>query len=917
MTIRNLDRVFAPRSVAVIGASGRPRAIGHLALANMRAAGFQGALWPVNPYETEIDGLPAYPDIAALPGTPDLAVIATPPDTIPDIIAHLAKRGCAGAVVITAGFGEGGSEAGQHRRQAMLDAARPALLRIIGPNCLGMLSPAAGVNASFSHVQASAGPIACFTQSGAVAVALLDWAAARGIGFRHLVSLGDMADVDFGDMLDFVAADPGTKAVLLYVESITSARKFLSAARATARTKPVIVVKSGRHPAAAAAASSHTGALAGSDAVYDAAFRRAGLLRVTGLEQLFAAAETLSRTGPIRGDRLAILTNGGGFGVLATDALMDAGGTLAPLSPARIAALDAVLPATWSHANPIDIIGDADGPRYEAALTALLGDPDIDAVLALNCPTAVASSTEAAAGVIRAWAARPKSGGPALLSCWLGAQAEAEQARTRLAGAAIPGFDSIATAIDAYAQLAEFSRNQRQLLRVPSRREHTGPAPDRALVHRLLAKARAEGRDWLDHADALAVLGAYGVPVVQSRVAATAEEAGAAAAAIGGPMSDPRGDPRGNRVALKIRSPDIIHKSDIGGVVLNLSGAAAVRDAARAMLARIGAARPDARLDGFVVEQMIDRPDAHELIAGISVDPTFGPVVLFGQGGVAVEAIGDTALALPPLDHELAAGLIARTRIARLLRGYRDRKAADMVAVQALLIAVSELALNHREIAELDINPFLADADGVIALDARIRLTDPARAVPSAIVPYPHELEQVLHVRGDVAVVLRPIRPDDADGLIRLHANLAPADIRARYHGFMRELDPALLSRLSQIDYDREMALIAFAPGDPVPLGVVRIHADPDKVRAEFAILVRSDWHGRGLGTAMMQAIIAHARAEGVAHIDGSILRDNAPMLTLAHELGFITTGREADEVSVSLDLTNGQPNNRPITRAV
>lgn len=892
MTVRNLDRVFAPRSVAVIGASSRPRAVGHLALANMRAAGFQGALWPVNPHESEIDGLSAYPDIAALPGTPDLAIIATPPDTIPDLIGQLAKRGCAGAVVITAGFGEGGSEAGHRRRQAMLDAARPALLRIIGPNCLGMLAPASGVNASFSHVQATAGPIACFTQSGAIAVALLDWAAARGIGFRYLVSLGDMADVDFGDMLDFVAADPKTKAVLLYVESVTSARKFLSAARATARTKPVIVVKSGRHPAAAAAASSHTGALAGSDAVYDAAFRRAGILRVAGLEQLFAAAETLSRTGSIAGDHLAILTNGGGFGVLATDALLDAGGTLAPISGDRIAALNKVLPATWSRANPIDIIGDADGTRYEAALAALLADPDIDAILALNCPTAVASSTEAAEGLIRAWTARTARHGQALLACWLGAQDAAAQARARLAATGIPSFDSITTTIDAYAQLAEFSRNQAQLLRVPKSREHAGPAPDRALVHRVLADARAGGREWLDPADALAVLAAYGVPVVQNRVATTPREAGKMAAAIGGP------------VALKIRSGDIIHKSDIGGVVLNQTGATAVEQAATAMAARIRAARPDATLDGFAVEQMVSRPGAIELITGISVDATFGPVILFGQGGVAVEAIGDTALALPPLDHELASGLIARTRVARLLRGYRNQKSVDLDAVSALLVAISELALDHREIAELDINPFLADADGVIALDARIRLTDPARAVQAAIVPYPHELEQVLHLRDGLDITLRPIRPDDANGLIHLHANLDPADIRARYHGFMRELDPALLSRLSQIDYDREMALIAFAPGDLVPLGVVRIHADPDKVRAEFAILVRSDWHGHGLGTAMMNAIIAHARHSGISQIDGSILRDNTPMLTLAHELGFVVTGREADEVSVRLSLT-------------
>jgi len=387
------------------------------------------------------------------------------------------------------------------------------------------------------------------------------------------------------------------------------------------------------------------------------------------------------------------------------------------------------------------------------------------------------------------------------------------------------------------------------------------------------------------------VLRAYGVPVVTNRTAATPAEAGAMAEEIGGP------------VALKIRSRDIVHKSDIGGVVLDQTGAAAVQAAGEAMLDRIRAALPDARLDGFSVEQMIDRPEALELIAGISVDPTFGPVVLFGQGGVAVEAIGDTALALPPLDQDLARGLVARTRVARLLKGYRNRRPADMDAIVALLVAVAQLAMDHREIAELDINPFLADATGVIAIDARIRLTDPAKAVPAAILPYPHEIEQFITARDGATVTMRPIKPTDADGLLRMHARLAPADIRARFHGYMRDLQPSLLSRLTQIDYDREMALIGFAAGDPVPLGVVRLHADPDNQRAEFAIVVRSDWHGRGLGTAMMNAIIAHGRMRGIAQIDGSILRDNTPMLTMAHELGFVVTAQEGDEVIVTLDL--------------
>ena len=882
MTIRNLDRVLAPRRVAVIGASGRARAVGHLVLSNMREAGFAGTLMPVNPHETEIDGLRVFPDIASLPEDPDLAVIATPPDTVPGLIADLGRRGCAGAVVITAGFGEGGTEAGLRRRQAMLDAARPSLLRIVGPNCLGMVVPGAHINASFGPVPARDGGIACFTQSGAVAAALMDWGYSRGVGFRYLISLGDMADVDFGDLLDYVATDPATKAVLLYVESVTSARKFMSAARAAARGKPVIVVKSGRHPAALAAAASHTGALAGSDAVYDAAFRRAGLVRVQGLRDLFSAAETLSRAiSPRRGETLAILTNGGGFGVLATDAWLDAGGTLAALTDETMAALNSALPPAWPHANPVDIVGDAGADRYQAALTALLRDPGIDTVLALNCPTGVASSSEAAEGLIAAWTARPRFGAPNLLACWLTTR-DTETIRGRFAAAGIPAFDTIESAIAGAAELAEFARNQRLLLRVPSQGETTEPEADLAVARRLIGAAKP---GWMDALDAKHLVAAYGIPIVPVLSAASPEEAGQAAAELGGP------------VALKIRSATIVHKSDAGGVVLDLSGEAAVREAARAMQARIEG------IDGFTVEAMAQRPGAFELIVGASVDPTFGPVILFGQGGVGVQAIGDTTLALPPLDRELARGMIARTRISRLLRGFRGRPPVDLEAVAGVLVAISRLMLDHPEIVELDLNPILADAAGTIAVDARVRLDDPARRVPSAIVPYPRAMETVESLADGTAMTLRPIRPDDATILRRFLEAVSPGDIRARFHGTMRDFSGPLLVRLTQIDYDRELALIGFFANDPLPLGVVRLHADPDRISAEFAILVRSDLHGRGLGKVLMRRIVAVARARGLARLVGSVLRDNARMLHLVRELGFVAEEARGDEVTMVLEL--------------
>ncbi len=882
MTIRNLDRVLAPRHVAVIGASGRDRAVGHLVLANMRAAGFTGTLMPVNPHETEIDGLPVFPNIESLPENPDLAVIATPPDTVPDLIASLAKRGCVGAVVITAGFGEGGAEAGMRRRQAMLAAARPGLLRIIGPNCLGVVAPGAGVNASFGPVPARDGGIACFTQSGAVAAALMDWGHAHAVGFRYLISLGDMADVDFGDMLDFVATDPGTKAVLLYVESITSARKFMSAARAAARGKPVIVVKSGRHPAASAAARSHTGALAGTDAVYDAAFRRAGLLRVNGLGDLFSAAETLSRaTSPRRGERLTILTNGGGFGVLATDAWLDAGGTMAELSEATRATLNQVLPPAWSGANPIDIIGDAGADRYQAAMAALLTDPGIDTILALNCPTGVASSDEAATGLLAAWAKRPGFGAPNVLAGWL-TSTGGEAIRARFAAAGMPAFDTIEAAIGGCAELAEFARNQRMMLRVPSLGENTRPDVDIARARGLISAAR---RPWMDTPDAKQLIAAHGILIVPFLSVSTPEEAGRAAVELGG------------AVALKIRSSSVSHKSDVGGVILDLSGADAVRTAADSMLSRIEG------VEGFTVEAMAQRPGSFELIIGASVDPTFGPVILFGQGGVAVEVMGDTTLALPPLDLELARGMIARTRIARLLNGFRGRPPVNLDAIARALVSVSGLMLDHPEVFELDINPLLADENGIIAVDARVKLGDPARRPPSAIVPYPQELETTITLRDGTGMRLRPIRPDDATLVRRFLESVSPEDIRARFHGAMRDFSGPLLVRLTQIDYDREIALIGFRDGDELPLGVVRLYADPDRISGEFAILVRSDLHGHGLGTILMRRIIAEARTRGLSRLVGSVLRDNSRMLRLVRELGFVAENARGEEVTMVLVL--------------
>jgi acetyltransferase len=707
MSVLNLDSVFAPASIALIGASARPGSVGDVVTRNLLSGGFTRPVMLVNPHREPIEGHPVYADVASLPEAPELAVIATPPATVPDLIAELGARGTKAAVVITAGFGELGAD-GKALQKAALEAAKPRGLRIVGPNCVGVMAPASGVNASFGHLTPAKGGIAFVSQSGAMITAVLDWAVPHQVGFSKIVSLGDMADVDFGDMLAYLANDTATSAILLYVEGITHAHKFMAAARAAARNKPVLAVKVGRHAESARAARSHTGALAGSDGVYDAAFRRAGILRVLDTEQLFDAAETLSLTREQRGDRLAILTNGGGPGVMATDALIDLGGHLAELGPGTIARLDAVLPKTWSRGNPVDIIGDAPGSRYRKALDVLLEAPEVDAVLALNCPTAVGNSEEAARAVIGAVAeAAPGAlAGRNVFTSWLG-EHSAGPAREAFSDARIATYETPDRAVRGFMDRVQYQRIA-EFLQSSSGMPQS--ARDAVIARNAITGALDDGREWLDVIELAAVFAAYGIPFVKTKAARDPSEAAAVAQAIGFP------------VALKIGSRDITHKSDVGGVALKLGSPDEVREGAIAMLARVGKAVPNARIEGFVVQQMISRPEAVELIVGVIDDATFGPVVLFGQGGVAVEVVKDSALELPPLDDMLARGLITRTRVCKLLQGYRNRPPADLAAVSDVLQRVSLLVSDHAEIRELDINPLLADADGVIAVDARIRV---------------------------------------------------------------------------------------------------------------------------------------------------------------------------------------------------
>ncbi len=665
-----------------------------------------------------------------------------------------------------------------------------------------------------------------------------------------------------------------TKAILLYVESIGDARKFMSAGRIAARAKPVVVIKAGRSAAGAKAAYSHTGALAGADAVYDAAIRRAGMLRVQELRELFDAVSTLSARFDVRGDRLAILTNGGGAGVLAVDALAARGGRLADLSPGTIEALNAVLPPTWSHGNPVDIIGDAPPERYAAAVEAVLSEPEADALLILNCPTAVADSTLAAQSVIGALKARPTR--RPVLTCWLG-ETSAAGGRRLFSQQGLPGHETPDEAVRAFVHLVEHARNQAMLQQTPP----AGPEPlDRSRARAIVSEALARGRTTLSEPEAKDVLRAYGFPVVDSRVAADPAEAGRLARDMGaGPF------------ALKIFSPDISHKTDVGGVALNLTGPDEVEAAARVMLDSVARLAPQARTNGFILQPMISRPQARELICGLSVDPTFGPVVLFGQGGVAVEVLADRVVGLPPLNQVLAKEMVSRTRVSKMLKAFRDRQAVDEDALAQALERLSLLAIELPEVVELDINPLLADHEGVLALDARIRLSAAPRR-KLAIHPYPSNLDTTFVTGEGEVVQIRPVRPQDAPRLTDLVERTSADDVHLRFRGGLRHLPDALAARLSQIDYDREMALAAIGQDGDV-LGVSRLVSDPEGETAEFALLVRTDHQQHGLGRHLLQAIIDYGRARGLRQVWGEVMAGNERMLNLAAALGFRRTASE------------------------
>ena len=900
MSTYRLDSIFRPRAVAVVGSQSRPRSVGRAVVENLLASGFSGPIGLVNKHPSPMDGVATVRHLHELPWTPDLVVIATPAATVPQLAAEAAAKGAAAVVVLTAAMGSGpGSPAAQ------LEAlTREKGLRVLGPNCLGVIAPHARLNASLASRFPKAGDLALISQSGAISGGLVEWSMSQPVGFSAVVSLGDALDVDFADLLDYFATDSRTRAILLYVEAIRDARKFMSAARAAARTKPVVVVKSGHggSPQVTPAGSTHTQNLARPNAVYGAAFRRAGLLRVRSLHELFAAARTLGQVRPFQGRRLAILTNGGGVGALSVDHLYEQGGTLATLSDATRDALDRILPVGWSRTNPVDLLTDIDADRYAATIDALLADPGNDALLAVNVPTVLSSSSEAAHAVTRVLSQRPGHGTrKPVFTVWLGNDPQAEAV---LDAAQVPRYPNESDAVAGFMHLVRHREVQAALMETPPSLPEDF-SPDVALARTLVDSALDAGQTWLDPLATTQLLAAYGIPMAPLWRADDADDA----ARIAAPLLA-----EGATVAVKILSPDIPHKSDVDGVRLNLANANAVREAAAGILQRARERRPEARIEGVLVQPTVLRPKARELIAGIADDPVFGPVIAFGRGGTAVEVINDQAVALPPLDLRLAHELIARTRVSRVLKAYRDVPAADERAVALVLVKLAQLAADIPEIQQLDINPLLADREGVVAVDARIavargRALHKGRGHPRfAIFPYPKEWERTIELADGQPALVRPVRPEDDAMFREFFTHVTDEDLRLRFFQSVRHFSHEFIARLTQLDYARSIALVAIHPQTHEMLGAVRLHADANYEKGEYGILVRSDLKGHGIGWKLMQIMIEYARWLGLKVIEGQVLRENRTMLAMCESLGF-TVKLDPDDptlMNVSLPVSAG-----------
>ena len=890
-----LDTFFRPMSVAVVGASVTPGSVGSILMHNLLQTPFGGVVYPVNPKRHSVHGVLCYPSVLETPETVDLAVIATPAALVPAMIEQCVTRGVRAAIIISAGFSELGAE-GRKLEKQVKETAK-GKLRIIGPNCLGIIHPPSGLNASFASAMAKPGRVALLSQSGAICTSILDWARERNVGFSTFVSVGTMLDVDFADFIDYFGNDPNTHSIVLYMESVGDVRRFISAARAAARSKHVILVKAGRHEAGAKAAASHTGALAGSDAVFDAAVRRAGILRVTTIPDLFNMAEILAHQPSPRGPALAIVTNAGGPGVMATDALMLGGGQLASLSQESLDSLSKVLPPYWSHGNPVDVLGDAPPERYEKAVEICARDPNVQGVLILLAPQAVTNPTETAQRLARF----AKIEGKPILASWMGGT-DVRAGRIILGDAGIAEFDSPEAAIQAFLNLVQYRRNQELLYELPAALPEDW-RPDQKRGRTLIDEVRQSGRVLLTEFEAKELLSFYGIPTTATRNARSADEAVQEARNLGYP------------VVVKLWSESITHKTDAGGVILNVTDDAAVRAAFTQIgenVARYVEAHPPVAhapgspkvFLGVTVQPMI-RAKGYELIVGSSVDAQFGPTILFGAGGVLVEVFQDRALGLPPLNRTLARRLIERTQIFKALQGIRGQHPVPLDQLETLLVRFSYLLCDFLDIQEIDINPLLASPDGLIALDARVLLG--ASTSRLAIEPYPNQHTTTWRLPSETDIIVRAIRPEDEPLIEEHHRSLSELSIRMRFFSMVKTLSRDSLIQLCHLDYAREMALVAErknADGRREIIGVSRYYMNPQTRTAEFAVIVQDAYQGEGLGQHLMERLIAVARERGVGQLVGGVLRDNRRMLVLAKDLGFRESNSiDRDAVQVVLDL--------------
>ncbi len=880
-----LDAIFNPSTVAVIGATEKAGSVGRTVLWNLISSPFGGTVFPVNPKRPNILGLKAYPSLADVPDPVELAVIVTPPPTIPGVMDECVAAGVKGAIIISAGFKEIGPE-GEELERRVLERARRGDIRIVGPNCLGVMNPVNGLNATFASAMARPGSVGLISQSGALLTAIFDWSLREKVGFSSVVSLGSMLDIGWGDVIYHLGDDPNTNSIVIYMETVGDARAFLSAAREVALTKPIIVIKPGRTAQAAKAAASHTGSLTGSDEVLDAAFRRVGVLRVDRIEDLFYMSEVLAKQPRPRGKRLTILTNAGGPGVLATDALVGGGGELTDLTPEAVEAFNAILPSVWSRNNPVDIIGDAPPERYAASLEVAANDPNADGLLVVLTPQAMTDPTRTAE-LLAPFAT--KTGKPVLAS-WMGG-ADVEPGAQILRDAGIPTFPYPDTAAQMFNLMWRFSDRLRALYETPVLADDEKSAVNRATASQIIEAARAEKRTLLTEFESKQILSGYGIPITETRIAQTEDAAVEAADATGYP------------VVVKLYSHTITHKTDVGGVQLNLVDARAVRDAYRAIEAAVRERRGAGHFEGVTVQPMINYT-GYELILGSSVDPQFGPVLLFGMGGQLVELFRDRALGLPPLNTTLARRMIERTKISGAFKGIRGRQPIDQAALEQLLVRFSQLVAEQRWIKEIDINPLLASPERLIALDARVVLHDSdlsEDALPRlAIRPYPGQYAAAWTSSDGTVFDVRPIRPEDEPSMVRFHASLSDRTVQERYLADLGLSERTAHERLVRVcfnDYDREIALVAerrVPDGSSELVAVARLSKhDGGRDGAEFAIVVTDCCQRQGLGTELLRRLIRVARDEGLASIGADIRTENAGARRAAEQAGFVVRPTE------------------------